>query len=353
MPHLLLGVVDVLAEAGSAQPFAAVGIDIERFRAQVLLRVHGSEAADSTMPLPYSATVLTALASAQQAAGPEVDLVHLLRAAITTDPATTAITELALRAADGEFDEFLASLDVTLACGTDAGDYVLEPAQRRPDLEIAFHPDLTGAQIATAVRALGDLTRDCGGCGLELRFEVQDCVAPAPDVVGRALRDVWRALSAQIFAVTRRDWRTRPGRNFKRLLRTASSLAERYGLAERVDDARKLLRKRIEGAAVGAYEKAALDAAMAEEARTRSRVAQRTAEAAIERSALENESNRADARRSETEALACFMETTVRCGLAVSLRGARIDIVPHGGVIVVEDVRTVLDGEQDPATSRD
>ncbi len=175
-----------------------------------------------------------------------------------------------------------------------------------------------------------------------------------------ALRDVWRALSAQIFGVTRSDWRTRPGRNFKRLLRTASSLAERYGLAERVDDARKLLRKRIEGAAVGAYEKAALDAAMAEEARTRTRIAQRTAEAAIERSTLENERlrseierNRADVRRTETEALARFMETMVRCGVAVSLRGARIDIVPHGGVIVVEDLRTVLDDEQDPATLRD
>lgn len=181
--HLVLGVVDVLAD--SDQTIAGIaGLDLPRFRAQLALRVTPEDHPATTAPLPWTNDALDALTAARCRAGSceEVDVVRLFLALLERRGDAATIVAAALRAAGAEPQELVTTL--ALASGeASSPTLILEPVEPRADFEIDFHPELSPAQIAVAVRALGDWFRACGGAGLEFRFAEQYCSERVPEGV--------------------------------------------------------------------------------------------------------------------------------------------------------------------------
>lgn len=169
-----------------------------------------------------------------------------------------------------------------------------------------------------------------------------------------------RCIAARVFGVTRRDWRTTPGRLFRRGLRRAADVAQQWQIAEKVREARGLARKRIEGLAREPFERAILAAAQEEQLRTQIAIERRTTDAQVEHAQLRNElvrseiaRNDAERRRLEADALARLIETLTAAGIAIAIKKPFvIDVVPHGGVIRIEDLRAQLDGTVEAGPSR-
>lgn len=175
------------------------------------------------------------------------------------------------------------------------------------------------------------------------------------------LRSFLRCVAAKVFGVSRRDWRTTPGRLFRRGLRRAADVAQHWQVAEKVREARGLARKRIEGLAREPFERAILAAAQEEQLRTQIELERRTADTQVEHARLRNElvrseiaRNDAERRRLEADALARMIETLTAAGLAIAIKKPfTIDVVPHGGVIRIEDLRAQLDGSVEAGPVRD
>jgi hypothetical protein len=53
------------------------------------------------------------------------------------------------------------------------------------DFAISFHPTLSPQQIKTALEALADYFRKCGGAGLRIDFEFETISARDPEHAGR------------------------------------------------------------------------------------------------------------------------------------------------------------------------
>lgn len=351
--HLLLGTVDVLAEASAG---AMDGIDVERLRAQLALRVRPEHHRAAAGQLPWAATATRACEGASAMArahdGGAVDIPHLLLTLLSTDGDIASIADTALEAAGSTACEFLDALRATLGEVEGAApSVVLAPMEARADLTLAFHPELSPQQIAVAVEAVGEWYRACGGAGLQFRFAPEDRAASGPEGAGPGLCAWLRCISAKVSAVTRRDWRGRPGRAFRQGLDGAAQSAGECVVGERGHEARGQVRKQIEGMSLGPYEGVVRDAAQAEEVRTRTVLAQRAGASDVVHRARRNDrvrsegaGDRADRRGLDSEALCRLLETLVRGGMAIDLRDTAIDVVPHDGAIDSKDVRGLLGG---------
>lgn len=169
--HLLLGVIELLTEADDER---VAELDLDRLRAQVALRAPSN--ADLSGRRGFTAGAAwgfeKAAAIADDGAGGFADVPHLLQAILDIENPDASAVECVILAAGGEPNRLREGRH----------GVVLEPRTPAADLELEFHPGLTAEQIAIAIAAVGDVFRDFGGAGFEVRLDAREVGCPIPEL---------------------------------------------------------------------------------------------------------------------------------------------------------------------------
>jgi hypothetical protein len=170
--HLLLGVIEHLIEVDDER---VAELDLDRLRAQVALRAPATTDLAGRRGFTAGAAwgFQRAAAIAAAGAGGLADVPHLLHAILDIENPDASAVECVILAAGGEPNRLREGRD----------GVVLEPRTPAADLELEFHPGLAPEQIATAIAAVGDVFRDFGGAGFEVRLDAREVGCPMPEVI--------------------------------------------------------------------------------------------------------------------------------------------------------------------------